>query len=136
MEIVNKYDNDEQVSARKGQDDPTVMYLIVRESLNMSLGKTGAQIGHAVGMLHLHYNNSQDIDMISIFKDWQEESFRKIVLRAKDKDWEKLKAELICVVVRDAGLTEVEPGSETVIGVWPMKKSDRPKILKRLQVLK
>ena len=33
------------------------MYLIVRESLNMSIGKTAAQVGHAVQMLHLKYEH-------------------------------------------------------------------------------
>lgn len=31
--------------------DPIIMYLVVRESLNMSPGEIVAQVGHAVGML-------------------------------------------------------------------------------------
>ena len=38
--------------------------------------------------------------------------------------------------VRDAGLTEVEPNSETVLVTWPIRRSEYPKILKRLQTLK
>lgn len=129
------------------QNDPLVMYLIVKESLNMSAGKIAAQVGHAVGMLGTVYllGSTYDIgepileidrDMIHNYVRWELGLFRKVVLKAKDKDWERLKDELACVVVRDAGLTEVEPGSETVIGVMPMRKSQAPKILKRLQVLK
>lgn len=40
------------------------------------------------------------------------------------------------VLVVDAGLTEIPSGSETVIGLWPMRKSQVPKTVKRLQVLK
>ena len=47
----------EAIVARKDQEDPIVMYLIVRESLNMSIGKTAAQVGHAVQMLHLKYEH-------------------------------------------------------------------------------
>jgi peptidyl-tRNA hydrolase len=40
------------------------------------------------------------------------------------------------IIVVDAGLTEIKPDSETVIGVHPMRKSEAPKLIKRLQVLK
>ena len=73
-----------------------------------------------------------------LFREWFQTSFRKVVLRADDKEWEKVKScsEITYVVVRDAGLTEVEAGSETVLGVFPIKKSEVPKVIKRLQVLK
>lgn len=75
---------------------------------------------------------------ISIFGEWMASSFRKVVLRADDKDWAKLKTEFkdSMVMVVDAGLTEIAAGSETVIGLWPMRKSQVPKTVKRLQVLK
>ncbi len=140
-EIENPYNNPESVKVRKEQEDPWIMYLIVRDSLGMSPGKTAAQVGHAVGMLYEHrrtlfmyspenYGNQKKFD------SWKRDSFRKVVLKAKDKQWEKLKDKLYCFVVRDAGLTEVDPGSETVIGVWPMKKSERINILRKLQTLK
>jgi peptidyl-tRNA hydrolase len=74
----------------------------------------------------------------ALFAEWLDTSFRKVVLRADDKEWEKVKAcpDITYVIVRDAGLTEVEAGSETVIGVFPLRKSQAPKIIKRLQVLK
>lgn len=149
-------DAPENVAARKNQEDPLIMYLIVRESLGMSTGKTTAQGGHAVGMLDKQFYsldkewegyllsgwtpNSDTVLKASIFKDWQKQSFRKVVLGASDKEWAKLKEDPWCkanmVLVVDAGLTEIEPGSETVIGLWPMKKSQAPKIVKKLQVLK
>ena len=36
-----------------------------------------------------------------------------------DEEWERLKAEPGAVVVRDAGLTQVEAGTETVIALAP-----------------
>lgn len=75
---------------------------------------------------------------LSIMGEWLNSSFRKVVLRADDKEWIKLKEEFknSMVLVVDAGLTEIAAGSETVIGLWPMRKSQRPKLVQRLQVLK
>jgi peptidyl-tRNA hydrolase len=164
MELKSRYDEIERFEARRDQEDPLVMYLIVRESLGMSAGKIGAQCGHAVGKLYDYFNgldseyradcssicwasvsNYVDIRgpeweekfrMREAFDFWKEDSFRKVVLKAKDSKWEKLKEELTCVVVRDAGLTEVASGSETVIGVWPLRRSECPNIIKKLQTLK
>ena len=128
-------------AARANQEDPIVMYLVVRESLNMTMGKACAQVGHAVSMLMLqHFNDGSTItNKHELFRQWLDGSFRKVVLKADDKEWEKLKAEFAVgdiVLVVDAGLTQIPSGSETVIGIYPMLKSTRPKILKRLQALK
>lgn len=61
---------------------------------------------------------------VFVTEEWLATSYRKVVLRADDKEWERLKAELWCFLVRDAGLTEVESGSETVLVLWPMRKSE------------
>lgn len=142
----------------RGSGDPVVMYLIVRESLGMSPGKAAAQCAHAAQMLQLHFGRLVDAarghdgpdseffvnvdqptaDMVDRYRDWLGSSFRKVVLRADDKEWVKLKGHpgLDFVVVRDAGLTEVDPGSETVIGLWPMLRSGVPPLVRRLQALK
>lgn len=148
----------EAIAIRSNQEDPIVMYLIVRETLGMSVGKTAAQCTHAAQMLIIKYFNSKDCSeyyekfgaweeyqdqnyesdtkIIPIFEEWLNNSFRKVVLRADDKEWEKLKQLPNHVVVVDAGLTEIAAGSETVIGFWPMRKSERPKLISKLQVLK
>ena len=60
-----------------------------------------------------------------------------MVLRANDHQFERMKKEVPNhVVVVDAGLTEIDPGSETVLGLWPMRRSTCPKYLTKLQVLK
>jgi peptidyl-tRNA hydrolase, PTH2 family len=165
--MVN-HDSPEEVAKRASQEDPIVMYLVVRESINMSIGKTAAQCAHASQMLTLNYMDLQKTAAkiqkalgvpqmepadrtegiehykrlavpISIFGEWMAASFRKVVLTADEKEWAKLKEEAKNqqhVIVRDAGLTELEPGTETVIGLWPMRKSSRSKLMKRLQNLK
>lgn len=141
MNEENPHDAPEAVEARKNQEDPWVLYLIVRESLDMSAGKIAAQAGHAVGMVYEKYATYSVLSSAEArlhcddFNHWRDESFRKIALKASDKDWKKLKTELDCLVVRDAGLTQVAAGSETVIALFPMRKSSAPKVIKRLRLL-
>lgn len=161
MSIVDneRYDNPEVVLARKNQEDPWIMYLIVRESLNMSPGKIAAQVGHGVGMIYekfielqLHWddaaseytsslwiNSGFSLEKIELYIDdferWSKSSFRKVILCADDKEWAKLKQQLDCYLIIDAGLTEIKEGSETVIALWPMLKSSAPPIVKRLRLL-
>ncbi len=157
-------------------DDPIVMYLIVRESLGMSIGKTAAQCGHACQLMseemykYAHYMVSLDTKMKdfgkppgeglrlrSIFQKLEEivntyglwlqhHGYRKVVLSASEKEWEKVKLafpqpadnqlEKGHILVVDNGLTELSPNTETVIALFPMLKSTAPKIIKRLQLLK
>jgi len=163
---MKDYDSPEEREKRASQEDPIVMYLIVHETLNMSTGKTAAQCAHASQMLTLEYFEKKDKSRelqkqiqkttdpdelrvmkgiyaehsrkLSIFGEWLQGSFRKVVLRADDKEWNKIKEDYgdHMIMVVDAGLTEIPSGSETVIGLWPMRKSQAPKTVKRLQVLK
>jgi peptidyl-tRNA hydrolase len=142
------HNSPEEVAKRANQEDPIVMYLIVRESLEMSIGKTAAQVGHAVQMLQLEFDRQDGFrlanwefnkEIVELYQKWLDSSFRKVVLKADEKEWEKLKelySEDNRVLVIDAGLTELAPSTETVIGLFPMKRSEAPKLVKRLQVLK
>lgn len=159
----------EAMAARANQPDPIVMYLIVKESLGMSPGKTAAQCAHASQMLTLKYFHlrtksyggfawnawdrvkkilsdffgkseppEEDLtNNLDMFETWLDTSFRKVTLRANDHQFERMKKEIPNhIVVVDAGITEIEPGSETVLGLWPMHRSTCPKYLTKLQVLK
>lgn len=154
---MKDHNSAEAVAERASQEDPIVMYLVVHESLGMGMGKTCAQCAHAAQMLQLKYgklhtelvnrrkhdpvrptNEELAVKLELIYEQWMNSSFRKVVLRASDKEWEKLKEEEFnnMVMVVDAGLTEIPSGSETVIGLWPIRKSQRTKTVQRLQVLK
>jgi len=144
---LNPFDDEKLAQIREDQSDPIVQYYIVRSDIGMSVGKIGAQIAHGAQMFIFGYLKVCDLckpmpsggkPMLKrdITNKWMNESFRKVFLKAKTKDFEKIKEILDVFVVRDAGLTEVEPGSETIIVTWPMHKSTAPKQLKRLQTLK
>lgn len=132
--------------------DELVMYLIVNDSLQMSPGKMAAQVGHAVDLLcemqsdygsictgyQLGYTDcSSETFSYSrlqeeLFKQWRQQSRAKIILKANEIEWEKLKI-IAEVKVQDEGRTEVAPGSITVLGFWPMIKSNAPKIIQFLK---
>jgi len=147
----------EEIEKRATQEDPIVLYIIVRESLGMSVGKIGAQCAHASQIILLnYYDQKENIDGLKAFgwtpsfdgcgftaetykimEDWLRGSFRKVVLTANESEWNKVLAENVGkVIVTDAGLTELAANTDTVIGLYPMRKSERPKIIKRLQALK
>lgn len=149
---MKDYNSPEEVARRTDQEDPIIMYLIVRKSLEMSPGKLAAQCAHAAQMLLLKYMDFKIQDMSSscnelppfsrekfkLFQEWLDGSFRKVVLKADEKQWKKLKESFdkrhIALVI-DAGLTELQPSTETVIGLLPMRKSEVPKLVQKLRVL-
>jgi peptidyl-tRNA hydrolase len=77
----------------------------------MSTGKTMAQVGHAA---HLAWLELSDADR----KTWQQDNFPLAVRTATPAGWKKLMASRL-PVVQDAGFTEVDPGSHTVIADHP-----------------
>ncbi len=137
---------------QKDDTDPVVMYVVVRESLGMSIGKTAAQCCHAVQHIMemwVQYCDTDDAPVLTldfetfgtIMDEWLTDSaWTKVVLGADEKEWERLLKDTESltgrVIITDAGFTELEPGTQTVIAFAPMRKSDRPPCLKRLQVLK
>lgn len=145
----NPYDRPDLLDLRKDQGDPLILCFVVRKSVPMTPGKLAAQVGHGMGMLDGRYRqlcwddhengaiyNDEDEKKHRVTGEWLQTSYRKATLVADDKEWEKLKEQLWCFVVKDAGLTEVDPGTETVLVLWPMRKSERPPLVKRLQALK
>jgi len=100
----------------------------------MSEGKKCAQTAHAsLGV----YKKSDK----KIIKKWELEGQKKVVLRIDSKKeildlHKKLKKEKIpCFLVEDAGLTELEPGTITALGIGPEKEEILDKITGKLKLL-
>jgi peptidyl-tRNA hydrolase len=147
------------MSREEDNRDPIKLYTAMRESLleRMGWGKSIAQAQHLVDMIRVayyrldsqydHYLEADigkthkepfdNIDKLLIWQDWEKGNHRKVVLKADDKEWEKLKTEFgkELFLITDAGMTKIPAGSETCCGLWPMRESSRPKILQRLQAL-
>jgi len=94
---------------------------VVRLDLDISRGKTAVQVAHAAVMCALDSRARAK----PWLDRWLDEGQRKVVLKAPDLKTlrhlkERAEAEgLVSVLVQDAGLTEVEPGTVTCLGIGP-----------------
>lgn len=95
--------------------------LVLREDLDMSPGKMIAQACHA--SLKVYKKAEGDKKQV-----WENGGAKKIVLGAGDHKLEELhqrckKKGIPACIVTDAGMTELEPGTKTALGVGPDEES-------------
>lgn len=97
------------------------MVLVVRNDLRMGKGKIGAQCGHAaVGA----YQNAMK-RCPQYVRQWENNGCAKIAVRVESESelMEILKAarerNLNTCLIRDAGRTQIQPNSKTVLAVGP-----------------
>lgn len=95
--------------------------VVVRDDLRLSRGKLAVQVGHAAVSCALRARKSAK----SWFRAWIDEGQRKVVLRTEGLPELRLLEEeakarrLPVAMITDAGLTEVPPGTVTVLGIGP-----------------
>ncbi|EDR21733.1 peptidyl-tRNA hydrolase 2, mitochondrial precursor, putative [Entamoeba dispar SAW760] len=113
------------------------MVLLVRKDLKMQKGKIAAQCGHAAVGCVL---KAQKYDPISL-NTWRYYGQAKIALVVDNlEQLEQLekkaeKSNLITKKICDAGRTQVEPGSITVLGIGPAPVSVLDQITGKLKLL-
>ncbi|MFD3403198.1 peptidyl-tRNA hydrolase [Kribbella sp. NPDC058693] len=90
---------------------PGVPLLWVNPALEMSSGKAMAQCGHAAQLAWWDLSDEAR-------KEWEAADFALAVRTATPAQWKRLLRSGL-PVVQDAGFTEVEPGSRTVIADHP-----------------
>jgi peptidyl-tRNA hydrolase len=131
-------------------EDRYVMYLVIPTSLKMNMGKTAAAVGHAVMLLERRYRalkeylsdmGSMHNDTSRVYDDWYQmdfPSYAKIVLGASYGEFDEIQVQAAVpfVLVIDRGFSQVQPNTKTCIGLWPMKKSEAPDIIKKLKPLR
>ena len=116
------------------------MALVVRTDLGMSKGKMCAQCAHAAVAAYRAAvaGTRQQRAALAV---WEATGETKIALRASSADelnalfGASRRAGLVAVVVRDAGHTQVEAGSITVLAIGPAAVTDVDKIAGKLQLL-
>jgi len=93
--------------------------LVVRKDLNMSMGKVASQCAHAAVGIYKRLSHSSPANL----HKWEKNGQKKVVVSV-DSEQELLKLEVAAVErslpttkVRDAGRTEVEQGTTTVLAV-------------------
>jgi peptidyl-tRNA hydrolase len=92
--------------------DPGAMVMLISEDLEMTLGKACAQVAHAVLI-------ASDLHPPAAITSWRDVA-SPVAVRLVDREpFERAKQELTVAAVRDAGLTQVAPGTETVLATQP-----------------
>ena len=108
--------------------------IIIRKDLKMSSGKIAAQASHASVQATLQSDKEK-------LKQWLTKGMKKAVLKVKDEEelmkYKQLadKYNLNNAVIRDAGKTEVEPGTITCIAIGPDKEEKIDKVTGKLKML-
>jgi PTH2 family peptidyl-tRNA hydrolase len=108
--------------------------IVIRKDLKMDKGKTAAQAAHA----SLEAYKKADINDIT---EWEEGGMKKVVVAAAGlKELMEIKeraktARLPYAVIRDAGKTQIEPGSVTALGIGPADEGAIDRITRRLKLL-
>ena len=117
--------------------DAASLVVLVRRDLEMSAGKSAAQVAHAAVGCSLKARKQA----LAQFDRWRSDHGRIVVLAVDDlqalEDYreEALTHRLVHHAVTDAGRTEVAPGTVTVLGIGPAPKSVLDVLLGHLEPL-
>jgi PTH2 family peptidyl-tRNA hydrolase len=111
--------------------------IVVRADLKMGKGKIGAQVSHASLLAFRKVENSHP----EIARRWEDEGQKKVVLKVNSEKelfeyFELAKREGIpAAVVRDAGHTQIEPGTVTCFGAGPWEEKKLDEFFGKLKLL-
>lgn len=126
MESVDEYMSNQYNKFSKLNDEVRLA-ICIRKDLKMTKGKTVAQSCHAT--LACFRSLSQSIQGMKIIDKWLYRGQAKITLQIENEEhlqelWMKAKElGVMACPIRDAGRTQVDPGTVTVIGIGPAPKS-------------
>ncbi len=113
------------------------MAIVVRDDLKLSKGKLSAQVAHAAVSCAIKSENNKN----KYFSEWFSEGQKKVVLKIDDLDSlikvfnEAKSVGLITELIKDAGLTEIPPGTITVLGIGPAPEDEIDRIVGDLKLL-
>jgi len=97
------------------------LVVVVRQDLKLSVGKLAVQVAHAAVECALSTKKHKTL----WFSRWDAEGAKKVVVKVPVlQDFFPLKEQaeslgIAAVIIADAGLTEIPPGTETVLGLGP-----------------
>jgi len=101
------------------------LVIVVREDLEISRGKLAVQVAHA----SVECAIKTFMERKDLFENWYREGQKKVVLKANSlKDLFVLREKayglgIFACLIQDAGLTEVPPGTITVLGIGPEREN-------------
>lgn len=111
--------------------------IVVRKDLAMGPGKLSAQVSHASVSSYIYVRKNKP----EIAGEWEQQDQKKIVLKVNSEQelldyYDKCKQALIpCELIRDAGHTQLKPGTITCFGAGPWNEQEIDKILGKLKLL-
>lgn len=124
------------------EDADLKMVFLVRDDLKLGAGKIAAQVAHAaVGLVEKITEKGKPYYK-KAYSHWSEFGAKKIVLKAKDLDELKSVSKLCknlkipCTMISDAGHTQVDPGTITVLGIGPEASDRLNKITGKFRLMK
>lgn len=101
----------------------STMYILVNKDLKMRPGKSSSQTAHVGQQVTHKILTDTSKKYYQEYMKWYNSGSKKIVLSVTYaeiiKIIEETKDKYPCVVINDAGRTQVEPGSLTAIGFYP-----------------
>jgi len=122
-----------QIQEAMASNDEYKQVIIVRNDLKLSCGKTAVQVAHA-SILGFERSDKQTVEK------WKMGGQKKIVLQTNLKKMMELKNNadnegITSGIIKDAGLTEIPPGTITCIVLGPDKSSKIDKLTGSLPLL-
>lgn len=111
--------------------------ILVRTDLRMGTGKKCAQSCHA----SVSASDMVRVQNKNVWKEWKNSGQKKVVLKVQNLEQLKelvKKLEMknfLHFIVKDAGLTQLSPGTVTAIGIGPVLSEEVDKITGELKLL-
>ncbi|MFX1325417.1 MAG: peptidyl-tRNA hydrolase Pth2 [Promethearchaeota archaeon] len=111
--------------------------ILIRTDLKMGTGKKCAQSCHA----SVSASDIVRVQNKNVWKEWKNSGQKKVVLKVQNLEQlkelvKKLESNnFLHFIVKDAGLTQLSPGTITAIGIGPVLAEDVDKITGDLKLL-
>jgi PTH2 family peptidyl-tRNA hydrolase len=111
--------------------------IAVRTDLGMSRGKMAVQVAHG----SLSASENARVSHQEVWRAWYREGQKKVAVKVASEE-ELLELRRVAInhrlphaLIRDAGMTELPPGTITVLGIGPARTEDIDKVTGSLKLL-
>ena len=110
--------------------------IAIRGDLKLGKGKLAAHVAHA----SLGAYRKVEARFPDVAQEWEESGQKKVVVKVAGEMelvelFERVRREIPCDLIRDAGLTQIEPGTLTALGIGPWNDGEIDKFTHGLKLL-